>query len=49
MDVFTAIIAALCVAYLAERISPPLDRALAKYLAPADEPRSREVASSLRR
>jgi hypothetical protein len=35
MDVFTAIIAALYVAYVAERISPPLDRRLAKYLAPA--------------
>jgi PAP2 superfamily C-terminal len=49
MDIFTAIIAALYVAYLTERISPPLDRTLAKYLAPADEPRSREVASSVRR
>ncbi len=32
MDVFTAIVAALYVAHLAERISQPLDRKLAKYL-----------------
>jgi len=37
MDVFTAIIAALYVAHLAERISPPLDRKLAKYIAPSEE------------
>ena len=37
MDVFTAIIAALYVAHLAERISPPLDRRLAKYLATLQE------------
>jgi PAP2 superfamily C-terminal len=34
MDVFTAIVAALYVAHLAERISPPLDRKLARFLAP---------------
>lgn len=34
MDVFTAIVAALYVAHLAERISPLLDRKLSKYLAP---------------
>jgi hypothetical protein len=34
MDVFTAIIAALYAAYLADRISPSLDRALVKYLGP---------------
>ncbi|MGO9275256.1 MAG: phosphatase PAP2-related protein [Terriglobia bacterium] len=33
MDVFTAIVAALYVAHLAERISPSLDRKLARYLA----------------
>jgi hypothetical protein len=33
MDVFTAIIAALYVAHLAERLSPPLDRKLARFLA----------------
>ena len=37
MDVFTAVIAALYVAHLAERISPPLDRRFAKYLAPSEE------------
>ena len=37
MDVFTAIIAALYVAHVTERISPPLDRRLAKYLAPPEE------------
>jgi hypothetical protein len=37
MDVFTAVIAALYVAHLAERISPPLDRRLAKYLASSRE------------
>jgi hypothetical protein len=37
MDVFTAVVAALYVAHLAERISPPLDRTLAKYLAPPRE------------
>ena len=34
MDVFTAVLAALYVADLAERISPPLDRRLARYLSP---------------
>jgi len=34
MDVFTAIMAALYIAYLAGRISPPLDRKLAKYMSP---------------
>jgi hypothetical protein len=37
MDVFTAVIAALYVAHLAERISPPLDRRLARFLAPSHE------------
>jgi len=37
MDVFTAVIAALYVAHLAERISPPLDCKLARYLAPSEE------------
>jgi len=32
MDVFTAIITALYAAYLAERLSPALDRMLGKYL-----------------
>ncbi len=35
MDVFTGTIVALYVAYLVERISPPIDRWLARYLAPA--------------
>ena len=34
MDVFTAVIAALYVAHLADRISPRLDRKLSKYLGP---------------
>jgi hypothetical protein len=34
MDVFTAVFAALYVADLAGRISPPLDRRLARYLSP---------------
>ena len=37
MDVFTAVITALYVAHLAERISPPLDHKLAKYSAPSRE------------
>ncbi|HLY63745.1 MAG TPA: phosphatase PAP2-related protein [Terriglobia bacterium] len=36
MDVFTGLIAALYVAHLSERISPPIDRWLATYLAHAD-------------
>jgi len=38
MDVFTAIIAALYVASLAERVSPPLDRRLAKCLSSSGKP-----------
>jgi len=34
MDVFTAVIAALYVAHLADRISPPVDRNLSRYLGP---------------
>ena len=34
MDVFTAIIAALYAAHLSERISPALDRKLARFLVP---------------
>ena len=40
MDIFTAIFVALYIAHLAERISPPLDRALAKYWAPRVHPKS---------
>lgn len=39
MDVFTAIITALYVAHITERISPALDRRLAKYLSPPGEGR----------
>jgi len=39
MDVFTAIITALYVAHITERISPGLDRRLARYLAPGEEGR----------
>ena len=35
MDVFTGTIVALYVAHLVERISPPIDRWLARYLAPS--------------
>ncbi len=35
MDVFTGAIVALYVAHLVERISPPIDRWLARYLTPA--------------
>ena len=35
MDVFTAVIAALYVAHLAQRLSPWLDQKLAGYVAPA--------------
>jgi len=42
MDVFAAIVAALYVAHLAERIAPPLDRKLVRYLA---APSAREAES----
>jgi len=42
MDVFTAIITALYVARLSERISPALDQRLAKYLAPPREQSARQ-------
>ena len=39
MDVFTAIITALYVAHITERISPGVDRRLARYLAPLGDRR----------
>ena len=39
MDVFTAIVTALYVAHITERISPGLDQRLARYLAPFGERR----------
>jgi hypothetical protein len=47
IDVFTAVIAALYVAHLAERISPALDRKLARYLSPPVEQSVRERASDI--
>ncbi|HUI42041.1 MAG TPA: phosphatase PAP2-related protein [Terriglobia bacterium] len=38
MDVFTAIVAALYVAHLSDRLSPALDRRFARYLSPAPSP-----------
>jgi hypothetical protein len=47
MDVFTAIIAALYVAHVAELISPPLDRRLAKYLGAASGRSQRDGRANL--
>ena len=47
IDVFTAVIAALYVAHLADRMSPVLDRKLARYLAPPVEQSVREPASDI--